>query len=76
MSVSRETGVDTSRRQCDPKRHGAEMVVSVVRVLSADVERYIERGDVACDDGRAVGSLYQFDEFLEAGIKPSKRCLE
>ena len=30
VGVSRETGVDTSRRQCDPKRHGAEMVVSVV----------------------------------------------
>jgi hypothetical protein len=52
------------------------MVVSVVRVLPADIERYIERGHVACDDGRAVGPLYQFDERLEAGIQPSERCLE
>jgi len=30
VGVSGETGVDTGRRQCDPKRHGAEMVVPVV----------------------------------------------
>nr|WP_245180835.1 hypothetical protein [Halomicroarcula amylolytica] len=52
------------------------MVVSIVRVLSADIKWYIERGNVARDDSRVVGSIYQLDERLEAGIEPSERRLE